>query len=109
MANPLLYPALAETVVITYRGIKNGTNVNNPIPHFPMPNQLASVLIVYGGLSLFPERADKLAAMLGWGFVVATVLNLYSPGKQATSTTTNVPSSVKAGSSLIAGTTTATS
>lgn len=109
MASPLLYPALAETVVITYRGIKNGTNVNNPIPHFPMPNQLASVLIIYGGLSLFPQSAEKLAAMVGWGFVVATVLNLYNPGKQATTATQTVASNITAGTSLITGTTSATS
>jgi hypothetical protein len=108
MANPLLYPALAETVVITYRGVKNGTNANNPIPHFPMPNQLASVLIIYGGLSLFPQRAEKLSAMLGWGFVIATVLNLYAPGKQASSTT-QVASNIKAGTDLTTGTTSATS
>ena len=109
MASPLLAPALAETVVITYRGVKNGTNVNNPIPHFPMPNQLVSVLIIFGALSLIPKSGERLAATVGWGFVLATVLNLYEPGGKVASTNTIVSSNVTAGSELIQGTTSATS
>ena len=109
MASPLLAPALAETIVITYRGVKNGTNVNNPIPHFPMPNQLASVLIIFGALSLIPQSGERLAATVGWGFVLATVLNLYEPGGKVASTNTIVSSNVTAGSELIQGTTSATS
>lgn len=80
MASPLLAPALAEVVIITYRDAKNGSNVNNPIPHFPLPSQLTSVLIVYGGLSLLPQSFEKVAALMGWGFVVATLLDLWTPG-----------------------------
>jgi len=82
MASPILYSALAETVLITYRDIKNGTNVENPVPHFPLPSQYASVLIIYGGLSLLPKPAERVASLVGWGFVVATLLNLWTPGKQ---------------------------
>ena len=81
MASPLLYPALAEVALITYRDVKNGSNVDNPIPHFPLPSQYVSVAIVYGGLSLFPQQADRLASLIGWGFVVATALNVFTPGK----------------------------
>ena len=109
MASPLLAPALAETIVITYRGVKNGTNVNNPIPHFPMPNQLLSVFIIFGALSLIPQSGERLAATVGWGFVLATVLNLYEPGGKVASTNTIVSSNVTAGSELIQGTTSATS
>ena len=80
MASPLLYPALAEVVLITYRDVKNGSNVDNPIPHFPLPSQYVSVAIVYGALSLFPPQADRLASLIGWGFVVATALNVFTPG-----------------------------
>jgi hypothetical protein len=86
VANPLLYPALVETALITYRGVINNTNVSNPIPHFPLPSQLFSVIVVYGGLSLFPESAERLAAALGWGFVVATALNLWTPGGKVATT-----------------------
>jgi len=79
MANPVLYPALAEAALISYRDIKNGTNVLNPVPHFPLPSQFASVLLIYGGLSLIPGRGQRVASLVGWGFVVATALNLWTP------------------------------
>jgi len=91
MASSLLYPAVAETVLITYRNIKNGTNVENPVPHFPLPSQFASVLIVYGGLSLASGRAERVATVAGWGFVVATLLNLWTPAGTVAKTNSVVP------------------
>lgn len=85
MAHPLLAPALAETVLITWRDVKNGSNVDNPIPHFPLPSQYVSVVIVFGALSLFPESAARLAAVIGWGLVVATALNAFTPGSTVNS------------------------
>jgi len=90
MASPLLYPALAEVALITYRDVKNGSNVNNPIPHFPIPSQYVSVILVYGGLSLLPESADRLGALIGWGFVVATALNVWTPGASVITSSTGV-------------------
>jgi len=106
--NPLLYPALAETALVTYRGVINKTNVNNPIPHFPLPSQLVSVVVVYGALSIFPDSANRLASLLGWGFVVATALNVWSPGGKVATTNATVASNVTAGTSLIEGTTSST-
>ena len=80
MASPLLYPALAEVALITYRDVKAGSNVKNPIAHLPVPSQYVSVLAVFGGLSLLPSSADRLGALVGWGFVVATALNVFTPG-----------------------------
>lgn len=80
MASPLLYPALAEIALITYRDIKNKSNAQNPIAHLPVPSQYVSVVTVFGGLSLLPSSADRLGALLGWGFVVATALNVFTPG-----------------------------
>lgn len=77
---PVVNAAIAEAIVITYRDVRNGLNKDNPIPHFPLPSQYASVMIVYGALAFFPERGDSLAAMIGWGFVVATLLNVWTPG-----------------------------
>jgi len=97
MASPLLYPALVETALITYRDVKNGTNVENPVPHFPLPSQYASVLIVYGILSVMPKPAERVATVAGWGFVVATLLNLWTPGKQVRYTNNNkTPNTSKA-------------
>lgn len=87
----LLTPALAEAVLITYRDIRNGTNKENPIPHFPLPSQYVSVILVYGALSLLPDRFDRVATLMGWGFVVATALNVWTPS--ATITKTNAVNS----------------
>ena len=73
-------PLIAETLAITYRDVRNGSNVANPIPHLPLPSQYVSVAIIYGGLSLFPDSAQQLATVMAWGFVVATLLNLWQPG-----------------------------
>jgi hypothetical protein len=89
MASPVVNAAIAETIVISYRDIKNKSNVDNPIPHFPLPSQYASVVIIYGALSFFPEQGQGLAALIGWGFVLATVLNLYSPGGSVKLATVN--------------------
>ena len=105
--NPLLAPALAETALITYRGVINKTNVSNPIPHFPLPSQIGSVVIVYGILAMFPNSANRLATLMGWGFVVATALNVWTPGGKVVATNA-VVNNATAGTSLIAGTTSAT-
>jgi len=97
MANPLLLPALVETGLITYRDIKNGTNKDNPVPHFPLPSQYVSVLIVYGLLSVVPKPADRVASLAGWGFVVATLLNFWTPGGKVRATNTaKTPTTSKA-------------
>jgi hypothetical protein len=80
MPSPLLAPALVETGLIVYRDIKTGANVDNPVPHFPLPSQFVSVVIVYGLLGVVPKPAERVAALVGWGFVIATALNLWTPG-----------------------------
>jgi len=92
--HPLIAPAMAEIAIITWRDIRKKSNVDNPIPHFPLPSQFVSVAIVFGGLSLLPESAATLAAVTAWGVVVATALNAFTPGntvntaKVSTSATT---------------------
>lgn len=95
MAHPLLYPALAEVAVITYRDVKNGSNVKNPIPHFPLPSQYVSVVIVFGALALFPERAAQLASVIGWGLVIATALKAFTPGSSVNSAKANAAAPTK--------------
>ncbi len=82
----VLAPALAEVALITYRDVKAGTNVVNPLPHFPLPSQFLSVGIVYGALAMFPDNASTLAATIGWGFVIATLLNVFTPAQTVAST-----------------------
>lgn len=82
----VLAPAMAEVALITWRDVKSGTNSVNPIPHVPMPSQLVPVAIVYGALAILPESAGTLASIIGWGFVVATLLNLFNPAGQVATT-----------------------
>jgi len=46
---------------------------------------------VYGALSLLPDRFNRVGTLMGWGFVVATALNVWTPS--ATITKTNAVNS----------------
>ena len=77
----LLAAALVETILVTYRDLSQEKVL-------PPPSDYVAVAIIYGGLSLFPPSGQNFAALVGWGFVVATFLNLWSP---ATPTKLAVP------------------
>lgn len=88
----VLSSALATTVLVTYRDVKAGTNLLNPIPHVPLPSQYASVILVYGALSLLPDSASTLASILGWGFTLAVALNMFDAGGNVrTTNASNAP------------------
>jgi hypothetical protein len=78
----LLGAFLVEVALVTYRSVtQGGVKVPGtaPIPA-PMPSLYVSAVIVYGGLGLLPDSLAPVPALIGWGFVVATFLNLYTPG-----------------------------
>jgi len=83
MGSGVLAAALAETAIVTYRDVKNGSSVDNPVPHLPVPAQYTSVAVVYGILTFLP---DPIGVLMGWGFVVATLLNLWTPGGKVATT-----------------------
>jgi hypothetical protein len=67
-----------EVALITYRGVKIGHT--GPIPHMVLPSDYAGAAIVYGLLGLLGKtKAEPVAAAVAWGFVVATLLNLWTP------------------------------
>jgi hypothetical protein len=68
----LLAAALVETVLVTYRDLSA-----QKVP--PPPSDYVAVAIIYGGLGLFPESGASFASLVGWGLVVATFLNFWSP------------------------------
>jgi hypothetical protein len=76
---------LAEIVVITYRSARqteagnNPVGANRPIAHVPLPSEYVASFIIYGALSFVPGRGAPVATAIGWGIVVATVLNLWDP------------------------------
>lgn len=80
---PLLSAWVAEIVLIAYRGAKAGTAKTNPIPGLALPSDYASTFIIYGALAFVPGEGQRVAAAIGWGFVVATFLNLWNPGTTA--------------------------
>lgn len=77
---------LVEVALVTYRAVsqggvqtRKGQQSTAPLPA-PLPSLYTSAIIIYGGLSLLPNSLAPVPALLGWGFVVATFLNLYTPG-----------------------------
>jgi len=77
----LLAAWLAEVILISYRTIKQPTTSSNlPLP-LPLPSQFADTFIIFGALSFLPASSDPLGPLIGWGFVVATFLNLWTPAK----------------------------
>ena len=100
MAAGLLSAAVAETGLVLWRDLTQEKKL-------PPPSDFVAVAIVYGGLSLFPDSASRFTALVGWGLVLATFLNLWSPqkptklavggGKTATSAGQGAPLTVKQG------------
>lgn len=68
--NPLLVPWLAEIGLITWRDVKND---NRP----PFPSEVLATFVIFGGFSLIPN--EKVGSLMGWGIVVATLLNVFDP------------------------------
>lgn len=84
--NSLLAAFFAQIVIVTYReyagsGVSGGgINVPNQAPlNLPLPADYTAPVLIYGGLSLIPGQGQRLAGMIGWGLVVATLLNLWDP------------------------------
>lgn len=88
----LFAAALVESAIVTWRDLSQ-----TKVP--PPPSDFVAVVIIYGGLSLVPDSGSGFASLVGWGFVVATFLNLWSPStptKLAVSGgTANVPSAAQ--------------
>ena len=93
--NGLFGAFLFEVGLITYRTVtqggvvtKKGKQSTAPLPA-PLPSLYTSAILIYGGLSLLPGSLAPVPALLGWGFVVATFLNLYTPGGANAATAAN--------------------
>lgn len=80
--NALLAAFFVEVGLVTYRSVTGGgtkTPAAAPIPA-PLPSLYTSAIVLYGALALIPSSLAPLPALVGWGVVVATWLNLYNPG-----------------------------
>jgi hypothetical protein len=65
--NGVTTPWLVEILLISYRAWKLRQRP-------PLPSELAATFVVFGGLSLVPD--DTVQAAAGWGFVIASALNV---------------------------------
>ncbi len=93
----LLSAWVAEMVLIAYRGAKSGTTANNPIPHLSLPSEYASTFIIFGALSFIPGEGQRVAAAFGWGLVIATALNVFTPPGSSAAPITTTPAAAPAG------------
>lgn len=91
-ARGLFAAALVESAIVTWRDVSQ-----TKVP--PPPSDYVAVAIIYGGLALFPESAGNFPSLVGWGFVIATFLNLWSPATPlklaVPGGTANVPSAAQ--------------
>jgi len=79
--NPVLAAWLAEVIVISAKDWQ-GKGAGGS-KRLPWPSELLATFILFGVLSLAPEGEWSLAAAaLGWGFVAATFLGIYAPGRK---------------------------
>lgn len=78
-------PWLAEVILISVRRWKaSGTP--------PYPSELAATFVIFGAISFLPNK--RLTAALGWGFVVASALNLLPQSIQPKATQAQKPTDV---------------
>jgi hypothetical protein len=87
---------LTEMGLITYRNSKKAAPDN--VAGFPLPADYLASFAIFGVLAALPDSASKLSGAIGWGYVVATFLNLFNPTNPTgkTTTATTATSSTKA-------------
>lgn len=70
---------LSEVGLLTWRTTSKSDSPSGG--KVPWPSQYVATFVVFGSLSLVGEIRgwDRVAALAGWGFVLATVLNLVDP------------------------------
>ncbi len=70
--NDLTLPWMAELGIMGWRTI---SKEKRP----PLPSELLATFVIFGGFSLIPNQ--RLRSTLGWGIVVASLLNLLGTGE----------------------------
>lgn len=69
--------AMVEAALVTWRDI-----ASQKLP--PPPSDYVAIAIIYGGLGLLPDSGQGFANLVGWGLVIATLLNFWSPTSPTT-------------------------
>jgi hypothetical protein len=84
----LLGAFFAQVAIITYRSVSGKVKVptDAPLP-LPLPASYTAAGLVYGALAVLPTSLAPVASLLGWGFVVANLFNLWPVAKPAAAAT----------------------
>jgi hypothetical protein len=102
MSKGVLGAALAETALISWRDLSQTR-------FLPLPSDYAAVIIIYGGLSFFPESASRFTTAFGWGLVIATWFRLWNPAAPTKlalpggTSTASTPGTTKPGDTGVTG------
>lgn len=75
---------IVEVALISYRGFRGGYLTHGQHPTsplaLPIPADYTGAILIYGGLGLMTKTAASgVAGLIAWGFVVATLLKLWTP------------------------------
>jgi hypothetical protein len=68
----LIAALVAEIGIITWRDLHKQKIL-------PPPSDYAAAALIFGAFGLVGEASPRVAAMLGWGVVLATFLELWDP------------------------------
>ena len=72
---------IVELGLVSYRGFRKKTGVNMGSFSLPPPADYVAVMLLFGSIS-FASKASadvqKVAALLAWGYVLATVEQMYA-------------------------------
>lgn len=93
-----MFAFVAEVGLITYRDIAGSAaqKAGHTINGLPLPSDYLAAVAMFGALGLVPKDsgAAKVAALFGFGIVIATALNIMplvpKSGAAATTPTTGV-------------------
>ena len=91
----LLAAWLVEASLITWRDV-SGKSPGHTINVLPLPADYLATFLLYGALGLVPRSnvgASRFAAALGWGYVLATYMNIVNPANPLAKGTTSSTSS----------------
>lgn len=84
----VIAPWLVEIVLLSWRDLLGNSPSTPGEKRLPWPSELLYTFVLFGVLSVLPGEGKKVGAAIGWGIVVATLLQVWSP---ANPTQVNAP------------------
>jgi hypothetical protein len=75
----VIVPWLAEIILISWRDLLGHSKSTPGDKRLPWPSELLYTFVLFGVLSVLPGQGQRVGAAIGWGVVVATLLQVWSP------------------------------